>query len=193
MDEAIVQFTSITGASVTQAEQYLTITDGHVEQAIQLFFEDPSLASSAPLPPPEPAPIQPPSGRGYHEDRHGVIHIDTDDESDNDVQEVTMHDAGHMTGHPDTSADAELARRMQEEMYGGSGGSGTAGGSGFQMEEDDVRAPMARTRETLIGGPEDLDASDYSDAQVSALLEEQLRQRERRRRGGGSYIANVYT
>lgn len=49
--------------------------------------------------------------------------------------------------------DAALAQRMQEELYRETGGGGTDGGGGLGgfVDEDGVRAPMARTTETLIG------------------------------------------
>ncbi|EPE06845.1 ubx domain protein [Ophiostoma piceae UAMH 11346] len=55
--------------------------------------------------------------------------------------------------------DAAMAKRLQEEMYaeqpgGGAGGSGGAGGagdaSGGWQDEDDIRAPLGRTTETLV-------------------------------------------
>jgi thioredoxin-related protein len=177
MDDPIVQFTSITDASVSQAEQYISLADGDVERAVALFFEDPGLAPASP--PPVPFASRPTvtstTRRGYTEDSEGVVHIDSDDDLDDDVN---MQDAPTHLG-PHTADDAEIARRMQEEMYGGA--------SGPNPLEDDIPAPMTRTRETLLGGPDELDPSGMSDADVTAMVQEQLRQRERRRRGGGTY------
>ncbi|KAK6361943.1 hypothetical protein TWF730_005649 [Orbilia blumenaviensis] len=56
--------------------------------------------------------------------------------------------------------DEAMARRLQEEMYaeaGGSGGGSRNAGSSWREEEmmNGVRAPIARTTETLVGPDED--------------------------------------
>jgi hypothetical protein len=153
-DSLVVEFTSITSATPAQAEQYLRVTDNNLEHAIQLFFEDPNLATEPAQPPPTAAPR--PSRR---EDSDGVIHIDSDDD---DVA-IT---GTRSTGAVDTSDDAEIARRMQEELYA----------TATNADPDDARAPMLRTRETLVGGDDDNDGDD-----IDSMVHQQMRERQRRR------------
>jgi hypothetical protein len=166
-DEDVAQFTSITSATPSHAVQYLRLTEGDVQQAIMLYFENPDLATS--IAAGSSSVSQPQAARHtrkrktYNEDENGVIHIDSDNgdddemdmDDDDDVQivgENTIH-------HPvDEDADAEMARRLQQEMY-----------SGQSVDPDSVRAPIERVRETLVGG------DDYDDADVSAIIQERLR------------------
>ncbi|KAL8688983.1 MAG: hypothetical protein Q9224_004751 [Gallowayella concinna] len=67
--------------------------------------------------------------------------------------------------------DEAFARQLQQEMYGEAGVDNPLGPEG-------VRAPIARTTETLIG-PEGFDADDPED--MSAAVLEQLRARQRPR------------
>jgi hypothetical protein len=153
MDDSLVaEFTSITSASPAQAQAYLRITDDNLEQAIQLFFEDPNLAA-------EPAHASS-SGPSHREDSHGVIHIDSDDNED--VVITGTHTVG-----PDTSEDAEIARQLQQELFA------TAEG-----DPDEARAPMLRTRETLVGGEDE----GYEGSEIDSMVQQQLRERERHRR-----------
>jgi UBX domain-containing protein 7 len=167
MDEdAVIQFSAITSATPEQAERYLQLTDGNLEQAIQLYFEDPSLGSVQPpttttASPPQQAPTRPPEPGDRNAGRE-IIEIDSDDDSD-----VQMLD--EVPRRPDTADDAEMARRLQEEMYGGA-----------RPEEEEIRAPMARTRETLIGGPT---YDDMDDGEISALVQQQILGRQRRTNG----------
>jgi hypothetical protein len=68
--------------------------------------------------------------------------------------------------------DMAMAKRLQEELYQGNQGSGSGSGG----NPDDVRAPIARTTETLVapgwGGGE------HDDGMEAAFLEE-LRRRRR--------------
>jgi hypothetical protein len=166
-DENIVNFVSITSCEPDKAAQYLRLTEGNFEQAIQLYFDSPNLdlggASSAPA----PAQNAPSSARN-------PITVDSDDEmSDFDP---TAHTSTQPARPPPAMEDDEaMARRLQEEMYGGGGPPG----------EEEVRAPMQRTTETLIGpgsnwGP----AEDGED--VDAMVQEQLA----RRRAGKTYQSN---
>jgi hypothetical protein len=168
-DEAIFQFTAITSATPEQAERYLQLTDGNLEQAIQLYFEDPSLgaehtssSTTAPRAPETTSSV--PSDHVRSTERE-VIQIDSDDDSD-----VQMLDEVPVIP-PDTADDAEMARRLQEEMYGG---------ATETTDIDDIRAPMARTRETLVGGA---DYEDMTDADMSALIQQQILGRQRRANG----------
>lgn len=155
-EESVVNFCSITSCDPDKAAQYLRLTDGNFEQAIQLFFDAPGLdvAPSAPAQPAAASSAQNP------------IHIDSDDDMDFEpAHQDTAAPAQTQHGIED---DEAMARRLQEEMYGGGG----AGGAGT----DEVRAPMQRTTETLVGpgsnwGP----AGDDDD--IDALVQEQLARR----------------
>jgi hypothetical protein len=143
-DEAISMFTELTGASPGQAQQYLSLADDNVEQAIQLFFETGgSLATEAPQTsaPPQSAPRPPPSrSRAYAEDEDGVVHLDSDDEEDDFDMGGTDEAAAPQTGGPSTEDDEAMARRLQQELYAGAG-----------RDPEGVRAPIARQTETLVG------------------------------------------
>jgi hypothetical protein len=151
MDDEIANFTAITSSSPEQAQRYLQLTDGNLEQAIQLYFEDPSLGAE-PTATTNAATSRPSAG----ETAQNAIRIDSDNDSDVEMTSGT-HDE-----------DAEMARRLQAEMYQAQGG-----------EEEDVSAPMARTRETLIGGPAGFD--DMDDDAISNLVQQQILGRRARR------------
>ena len=169
-DEAIFQFTGITSASTAQAERYLQLTDGNLEQAVQLFFEDPSLAAdqastTATQSRQQESSLSPrPAHHTFREPGREIIQIDSDDESD-----VEMLDEAPTVALPDTTEDAELARQLQQEMYGGAA-----------PDADAVQAPMSRTRVTLVGGA---DFEDMDDASISALVQQQILGRQRRSNG----------
>ncbi|KAL4788224.1 hypothetical protein BJX76DRAFT_316700 [Aspergillus varians] len=153
--DVVAQFSEITGSTPELAIQYLQLTDFNIEQAMQLYFEN----DGAPLtrdPIPSTSTPNTASRPGY-EDASGVVHIDSDDD---EAQPAPQ-------GQPlDTSAfenDAAMARRLQEEIYGGD-----------NAAEDDVRAPMARTTETLVG-PE----ADFGGDMHENILG-QIRARQRR-------------
>ncbi|GAM88823.1 hypothetical protein ANO11243_068570 [Dothideomycetidae sp. 11243] len=162
MDDLIAQFTSITDASPERAQQYLTLSDNDLERAIQLFFDTGGVDMGASMPAPPPAPAQRPAG-GYRENPDGSLTIDSGDE---DEMDTDSGEAGAPNYHS-VEDDEAMARRLQEEAYG-SGGAGAA--------FDEVRAPMARTAETLVGpdadwgGPEDM----------RAAVAEQMAARQRR-------------
>nr|POE82726.1 ubx domain-containing protein 2 [Quercus suber] len=165
MDEQISNFVAFTGSAPEQAQQYLTLADGNLEQAVELFFNNPDLGSSANLS--ERAPRQ-------QSTSNDPITID-DDEDDDDVQMTGSRPA---TTRHTVEDDEAIARRLQEEMYGARGGSGAAGVGDF--DEDGVRAPMARTTETLVGP-----GSDWRDdpSAMNQAVFEQLANRQRNRRG----------
>ena len=164
-DEAITTFCSITGTTPQQAQQYLQFSDGNVEQAIELFFNNPDLAGSAPAPSTQPAST-----------RDAPINLSDDDD---DVVDTTGPSAGHST-----EDDEAMARRLQQEMYGGVGGGG-AGGSGFgDVDAEGVRAPMARTTETLVGpGSDWRDDPNEMQAAIGEQMEARLRHRQAQRAG----------
>lgn len=153
--DVVAQFSEITGSTPELATQYLQLTEFNIEQAMQLFFEN----DGAPLTR-EPVSTTSTSNIPAHssyEDASGVVHIDSDD----DTQTANRGGALDASTFED---DAAMARRLQEEMYGGQ----TA------PEPDEVRAPMARTTETLVG-PE----ADFGGDMHENILS-QLRTRQRR-------------
>jgi UBX domain-containing protein 7 len=167
-DEAVIQFTAITSASPEQATRYLHLTDGNLEQAVQLFFEHPGLAVEQTSPAAASVPHEPPpTAQDSHVPHHSNEPITIDSDDDSDIEMLDERPVG-----PDTSDDAEMARRLQEEMYHASG-----------AESEQVRAPMTRTRETLVGGP---DFEDMDDTDVSTLIQQQLLNRQRRPNGSKS-------
>ncbi|KAG9882515.1 hypothetical protein KCV05_g12322, partial [Aureobasidium melanogenum] len=118
-DELIANFTAITSATPERARQYLTLTDNNLEQAIQLYFDSDGADMGAAMPQQSAQPAAQPASRRYNQDDNGVVTIDSDDD------DVPYED------------DEAMARRLQQEAYGNAGG------------EEEVRAPMARTTETL--------------------------------------------
>ncbi|KAJ9247261.1 hypothetical protein DTO207G8_8233 [Paecilomyces variotii] len=162
MDEDVVaQFTEITGSSPKLASQYLELADFNLEQAIQLFFENGG-AEIGEQPSAEP---QRPSRRAGYEDESGVVHIDSDD----DVQEIRSSSVRPGASGAAGSVfedDAAMARRLQEELYSGSGADSS----------DGVRAPMARTTERLVGPETDV----YDDNDMHSAILSQLRTRQSR-------------
>ncbi|KAI6892061.1 hypothetical protein KC334_g13627, partial [Hortaea werneckii] len=169
MDEQIATFTAFTSATPQQAQQYLSLTDGNVEQAVELFFNSPDLGNQ---PPAQPAPAA---------GRDDPITIDDDED---DVQ-MTGSSAPQGASFED---DEAMARRLQEEMYGSGGGGGGGGGRGDVDPETGVRAPMARTTETLVG-PGSGDWRDDPEEMNAAIFE----QMQRRRQGAaGSSRAGIF-
>jgi UBX domain-containing protein 7 len=179
-EETLSQFVGITGSQPERAEQYLRITDYQLEQAIQLFFdqggvdlEGPSRNTTTTQAPPVPSrPHHAPLG---HQDSDGVVHLDSDegdygDMDDSDVEitgsRPTNNTAPVSSNNPGSSSiaqggdpvmdpdevlarqlqedDEAMARRLQEELYAG-------GDSGGPLDANGVRAPIARTTETLVG------------------------------------------
>ncbi|KAL7942507.1 hypothetical protein V8C42DRAFT_331193 [Trichoderma barbatum] len=176
MDESINHFVSITGASVDVARGFLEITGGDYQRAIELYFESPDLVGAgvshdAPAAPTSrPAPARVNIGR---EDASGVIHINSDDDDDdadmdfdnddfNDNEDDERAAVAQAAALAQEEEDAAMAKRLQAEMYQESG---SASG--------DVRAPIARTTETLVA-PD----STWSEEESSAILEQLRRRRQ---------------
>ena len=186
-EDTVAQFMSITGADNTVAAGCLGMTENDVMAAVNLYFENPEIASSFSAQTPSAAPASSstapaPLAQGTsssrnlgREDDRGVIHIDDDDDEDgpiriddDDDDDVDVVGRSDLQRIAQESDDAAMARRLQEEMYGGGGA----------RPADDVRAPIARTTETLVapsgyGAPIDDDG-------FGAL--EQLRRQTRPRR-----------
>lgn len=193
MDAAIAQIVTITSASPERAAQYLQLADGDLDSAVMLYFEnngaDPSGGSSsysAPLPPPPPPASSRPGGTG---DAQDPIDIDDGTISDDNDPEVTgfrkVGRSGEMSQSQNRGstfdADAEYARRLQEEMYGGARGQGPAG-------EEEVRAPIARQSETLLGPGADVGPLD--DRDLPAHVMQQMHRLQNRRGHQGEYSSS---
>ncbi|KAK3718930.1 UBX domain protein Ubx2 [Vermiconidia calcicola] len=161
MDDQISMFCAITETDPSKAQQYLQLTDGNVEQAVELFFNNPDLGGTAAAAPPQA-------------NQNDPIMIDDDDDAE-------MQGTGsRAAGGSSMEDDEAMARRLQEEMYGAGGGGGAAGAG--DLDEEGVRAPMARTTETLVGpGSEWRDRDDPNEMQ--AAIAEQMMARSQRRRG----------
>lgn len=206
-DDLVAQFVGITEASAGKAQQYLRISDGNMEQAVELYFstggidlegpssQTPAFASD---PPAEPSQdTRPITQRPAPRNDASVVNLDSDEEvevdDDDDDPVITGYRSRQPLGAPRSAnrtpanatplipqlhqyedEDAAMARRLQEEIYAG----GDAGGG---MAEGGYRAPIARTRETLVG-PEPYDVADRDD--LRAAVTEQMRARQFYRQRG---------
>jgi hypothetical protein len=141
MEEDILNFVSITSADPEKAAQYLRLTDNNLEQAIQLYFDSPNLDVGGGNDQPAPAAPRPAASSP-----HNAITIDSDDD-----EPMSDYVPSGSRRQGSTEDDEAMARRLQEEMFGGEG------------PEGNVRAPMARTTETLVGPDADFGSSDLDD------------------------------
>ncbi|CBF81425.1 hypothetical protein AN5675.2 [Aspergillus nidulans FGSC A4] len=153
--DVVAQFSEITGSKPELATQYLQLTDFNIEQAMQLYFENDGAELTRDPVPSNSAANRASRSTGY-EDASGVVHLDSDED---EAQSTPRNRPSNTSTLED---DAAMARRLQEEMYGG------------QSAADEVRAPMARTTETLVG-PE----VDFADDMHESILG-QIRNRQRR-------------
>ncbi|EEH40564.1 UBX domain-containing protein [Paracoccidioides lutzii Pb01] len=215
-DAAVAGFTEITGSTPEVASHYLQLTDGNLEIAMQLYFEngsadihqEPSVQPAPPHPAPAPAlsSTRPSHPSGY-QDVHGVVHLDSDGDDDdgnynnrnndnnmNEIEEVevvnipvrTSQQQSASTSRPPPSNttfddDEALARRLQEEFYAGAEGLNA-------VDADGVRAPMARTTETLVDPSAD---SGFDDASLEEAVLRQMRARQHARAGNYVHGANI--
>lgn len=179
--EDVEAFISITGANRAAAAHMMELCGSDLEQAVQLWFADEDLqrtltnaGSSTATAAVGPSTTSRQSSSGFNrstrpqvgrEDAQGVIHLDSDDDVamiEDDGDDAT--EAANVARRAQEDEDAAMAKRIQEELYS----SGPAG-------ESDVRAPLARTTETLVGpnyGDEDDDHA--------AVLDQLRRQRQTR-------------
>ncbi|KAL6709749.1 UBX domain protein Ubx2 [Coniothyrium glycines] len=171
-DENILNFVSITSCDPDKAAQYLRLTDGNLEQAIQLFFDSPNLDFG-------PATASQAPASNAASARQNPINIDSDDDMD-EYDPATHTSTPPTRPPPDTEDDEAMARRLQEEMYGGGGPAGSV--------PEEVRAPMQRTTETLVGPDANWGPADADD-DLDAMVQEQLA----RRRAGRAGIFNQRT
>lgn len=155
-NDVVAQFTEITGSTPELAIQYLQITEFQIEQAMQLYFE----SGGAPL---TGEPSRPSHRSGILDDSE-VVNIDSD----------TDDDTPQHTAPPTFDDDEAMARRLQEQMYGGLAG---------PNNEDEVRAPLARTTETLVGPGADYDSGEDMHANI-------LSQLRARGRPGGCHLCS---
>lgn len=161
-EDLVAQFTEVTGSTPELAIQYLQVADFQIEQAMQLFFENNGqpIAESQPQTRTSPPQASRPSRNTGYEDEQGVVHLDSDDEG---FEATEGHNPIAADGASDDflEDDAAMARRLQEELY--------AGGD----QADTVRAPMARTTETLVGP----DPDGLGDGEMQRAILNQLRGR----------------
>ena len=180
-------------------------------------LESPSTDPQPNTVPPQipPASTRPVAHRQNHQAEDEIIDLDSDQEDqddddngdDNDVM-VTGHTrrqrpesevppsssrglANNATsaGHAGLAIndDEAMARRLQEEFYGGSGrdNAGTNGTSEM-LDEYGYRAPLGRTTETLVG-PGSFDPTNAEEMR-SAVYDQMMARRHARRRK--SYLCN---
>ncbi|PVH88503.1 hypothetical protein DL98DRAFT_478487 [Cadophora sp. DSE1049] len=175
MEESIDHFVAFTGASTEVARRYLGLTENHTEQAIQLFFDSPDLASGVDqIPqaaaPPVPTATRPQTGAQRaapaDSDEEDLMDMDYNDGSDDEASK-----AAAIGRAAEIEDDEAMARRMQEEMYAGGDASG-----GFDADADGVRAPIGRRTETLVGGPD----ADWAPDDMQAAVLQQMRARQSR-------------
>lgn len=154
-DDILAQLISFTGATPERAAQYLQLADNNLEAAASLYFESGGVDMGASVPVPTTH-----ASTTARSEANAPITIDSDDEEGG----VPVASRG-TSGMED---DEAMARRLQEEMYGGAGGAG---------DVEEVRAPMARTTEMLA--TPDMDWRNDPD-EMQAAVAEQLLARQRR-------------
>jgi len=147
MEEDILNFVSITSADPQKAAQYLRLTENNLEQAIQLYFDSPNLDVGGGGEQVASETSRPPAASA-----RDPIEIDSD-------EEMSEYEPTEPYRPED---DEAMARRLQEEMFGGQG------------PEGDVRAPMARTTETLVGP-----GAEYAPQDLDDLVAQQMAARRR--------------
>lgn len=132
--ELIDQFVDLTGATPQKAQSYLKVSDYNLDHAVALFFDTGGVDIEAHITTGASAPT-----RQTEASSQDDYNLDEDD----DLRQAMMASQSNQqaTSYED---DEAMARRLQEEFYASGGGSSSMGGN-------DVRAPLARTRETLIG------------------------------------------
>ncbi|MCJ1386966.1 hypothetical protein MMC17_010095 [Xylographa soralifera] len=213
-DDLVAQFVGITESSADRAQQYLRLSDGNIEQAVELYFSTGGVDLEGPpstLPQTSVTPIEPASQPSRQSNERqarvsagGVVNLDSDDEISDDDEPFITGTRSRQSGGVAIPAnrmpagetppvlqpsyledeDAAMARRMQEEIYAG-------GDMGRAIDIEGYRAPMGRTTETLVG-PESYDLTDRED--LRAAVEEQMRaRREYRQRGrGGTNVPGIF-
>ena len=220
-EEAQAKFISITGALPTTAAQYLQLTEGILEQAIEIFYANDGApleqTTQASQPPPIPAPSTRPPGhrQSYDEDGDGVVHIDSDDEdlqpSDEDEVQVTgsnrrsrlgstrtasaLHTPPVATPPPGVIAnsmdDDEAMARRLQEEYYGGGGTGAANGRSTEMLDEDGYRAPIQRTTETLVGPGSFDPSN-ADEMRAAVMEQMNARRQPRSNRGISSLTHLY-
>ncbi len=201
-EEAVAQFVSFTSSTRDQAEQYLRLTDGDIQQAIDLFFVNDGNDHSASTPQAPPVPPYPTRSQGNrrrrYEDDRGVVHLDSDSElSDDEKPEVMGSSSGRTdvsnrprpetytpssmtppTGRVSTAFDDDeaMAMRLQEQFYAG------AGGGGPEIDAEGIRAPIGRTTETLVG-PDSFNSNNADETRAAVMARLHAREQHQHQRG----------
>ena len=85
-----------------------------------------------------------------------------------------------MAGLP-VDEDEAMARRLQEEYYGGAQRGG-AGSGNTMLDEEGYRAPIARTTQTLVG-PDSFDPSNAEEMRAAVMEQMMARRQARPQRG----------
>jgi UBX domain-containing protein 7 len=188
MDDAISTVSTITGATPQVARHFLSLTDGDAEQAIQLFYDSPDLSSGIAQEPSTAPAVQTRQPQDRHSrDPPDIVQIDSD--SDEDMAMDTDADLDKNFSEPrnpnlhadpvPASAnygsyedDEAVARRMQEELYAG-------GDMAGDYDTQDVRAPLGRTTETLVGPGSEWTAEDMHEAVLQQMRARQQQPRSR--------------
>ncbi len=180
-DDVVDQFVALTGASEAVARQILEITNGDLSQAATLYFDNPDefnqpSASSGPAPT-DLATMEgvfrrpahrgaPPRPQGARE----TIHIESDDDLDDDLAFGEVEEVSAIARTAQLAEDAAMAKRLQEELYAENA-----------TTSDGVRAPIARTTETLVGPVYGMDPG-ADDLNMEQSVLDQLRRRRHARR-----------
>ncbi|KAG6180854.1 hypothetical protein E4U23_007542 [Claviceps purpurea] len=199
MDEVISTFVAITGATPEVGRGFIQITNGDFERAVGLYFENPELASvvSAGVSGSASTSANPSSARARQsnsgrQDASGIIHIsdDDDDVMMHDDDEIDIGDESeraavqHAAAMAQEVEDAAMAKRLQEEIY--------SSGSGDPADQDGVRAPIARTTETLVA-PDPSWADTPDDSSEQRLLELLRSRRHPPPRTGGPFGQRIWS
>ncbi|KAK4129074.1 hypothetical protein N657DRAFT_563879 [Parathielavia appendiculata] len=190
-EEDIESFMGITGANRTAAERMLELCGSELEQAIQLWFTDEDLQRSLSNAGPSTAAagastgstaLSSRSNRPHigREDAQGVIHLDSDDDDVAMTEDETdeTDEVVNIARQAQEEEDAAVARRLQEELY-----------AGQTTEDTGVRAPMARTTETLVGPSF---ADDDDDGHAAVLAQMRRRQQARARPPNNPFAQSVW-
>ncbi len=178
MDEAISTVSAITGATPQVARHFLNLTDGDPEQAIQLFYDSPDLSSGMAQEPSPASAIQTQQSQHRHaRDPPDIVHIDSDSDgdiamdADTDTEnnfsgpgDSNLHtaQAAASTTYSSYEDDEAVARRIQEELYAG-------GDMAGDYDTQGIRAPLARTTETLVGPGSEWTAEDMHEAVLQQM------------------------
>ena len=173
MDEAVSQMVTITDTTPERAQQYLQVTDGDIEQAVSLFFESGG-ADLGPVPNSTQSNTRV-TGSGIEQDPINI---------EDDLSTNTVPGTASQPRIPEVEDDEAMARRLQEEMYGGAGDS--TGGD----PEQPIRAPIARQTEVLAGPG----ASDYyGGSTLDDAIQERMQAFQTRRGKVESYTECVHS